>query len=176
MISPNTNEIKTMNKTQLAFNYQAKQNQLKNSYLQFQINQQTTAILSVSNTQEAIIVPVESVTSMPNMPNCILGLMNWRSRVIWVINLPKMFNLEGLDYHLKQYKIIVIKVESNLLGLAVQEIKGTTKITANDIHSPVGQVAASLVPYLCGCVEQNEETLLVLDANNIVNYAHGASN
>ena len=138
----------------------------------FQINQQTTAVLSIDHTQEAIIVPVEFVTSMPNMPPCILGLMNWRSRVIWIIDLPKMFNLEGLDYPMKQYNIIVIKVESKLLGLVVQSIKGTTKVIANDIHSPVGQVAASLVPYLCGCVEQKEEILLVLDANNIVNYSH----
>ncbi|BAZ82128.1 MAG: chemotaxis protein CheW [Sphaerospermopsis sp.] len=155
--------------------YQTIQNSLGDSYLQFQINQQTTAVLSVAHTQEAIIVPIEAVTSMPNMPACILGLMNWRSRVIWVIDLPKMFNLEGLDHRLRKYNIIVTKVESKLLGLVVQEIKGTTKLMADDIHSPVGQVAASLVPYLCGCVEQKEEILLVLDAHNIVNYSHGGS-
>lgn len=164
-----------MTKSQLSLYYQTNSNSLGDSYLQFQINQQTTAVLSVAHTQEAIIVPVESVTSMPNMPACILGLMNWRSRVIWVIDLPKMFNLEGLDHRLRKYNIIVIKVESKLLGLVVQEIKGTTKLMADDIHSPVGQVAASLVPYLCGCVEQKEEILLVLDAHNIVNYSHGGS-
>ncbi|MFM7370684.1 MAG: chemotaxis protein CheW, partial [Sphaerospermopsis kisseleviana] len=102
--------------------YQTIQNSLGDSYLQFQINQQTTAVLSVAHTQEAIIVPIEAVTSMPNMPACILGLMNWRSRVIWVIDLPKMFNLEGLDHRLRKYNIIVTKVESKLLGLVVQEI------------------------------------------------------
>jgi positive phototaxis protein PixI len=152
--------------------YQPIQSSLGDSYLKFQLNQQTTAVLSINHTQEAIIIPVESVTAMPNMPAYILGLMNWRSRIIWVIDLPKMFNLECLDHRLRQYNIIVIKVESLLLGLVVQEIKGTTKLMADDIHSPVGQVASSLVPYLCGCVEQKEETLLVLDAENIVNYAN----
>jgi twitching motility protein PilI len=165
-----------MTNSKLALYYQTGKNSLEDSYLQFQINQQTTAVLSISQIQEAIIVPIESVTSMPNMPAYILGLMNWRSRVIWVIDLPKMFNLEGLSYHSRKYNVIVIKVESNLLGLVVQEIKGTTKLMADDIHSPVGQVAASLVPYLCGCVEQKEETLLVLDGNNIVNYSHSSSN
>ncbi|MBD2296245.1 purine-binding chemotaxis protein CheW [Anabaena sphaerica FACHB-251] len=164
-----------MTKSQLTLYYQPGQNSLEDSYLQFQINQQTTAVLSITHTQEAIIVPVESVTSMPNMPSCILGLMNWRSRVIWVIDMPKMFNLEGLEHPLRQYNIIVIKVESKLLGLVVQEIKGTTKLRADDIHSPVGQVATSLVPYLCGCVEEKEEILLVLDARNIVNYSSAGS-
>ncbi|MEA5575219.1 chemotaxis protein CheW [Anabaena sp. UHCC 0451] len=164
-----------MTNSKLSLYYQPSQKSLEDSYLQFQINQQTTAVLSVIHTQEAIILPVESVTSMPNMPTYILGLMNWRSRVIWVIDLPKMFNLEGLDHHLRQYNIIVLKVESKLLGLVVQEIKGTTKLKPDDIHSPVGQVATSLVPYLCGCVEQKEEILLVLDAHNIVNYSHSDS-
>ncbi|TAF10092.1 MAG: purine-binding chemotaxis protein CheW [Nostocales cyanobacterium] len=164
-----------MTNSKLTLYYQPSESALGDSYLQFQINQQTTAVLLVTHTQEAIIVPVESVTSMPNMPACVLGLMNWRSRVIWVIEKKKMFNLEGLDHPLRQYNIIVIKVESNLLGLVVQEIKGTTKLMADDIHSPVGQVAASLVPYLCGCVEQKEEILLVLDAHSIVNYSHAGS-
>ncbi|MBD6616643.1 purine-binding chemotaxis protein CheW [Komarekiella sp. 'clone 1'] len=137
-------------------------------YLKFQLNQQTAAVLSMKYTQEAIIVPVESVTSMPNMPACILGLMNWRSRIIWVIDLPRMLNLQSLDNRLRQYNAIVIRVESLLLGLVVQEIKGTTKFLSDDVHSPVGQVASSLVPYLRGCVVQQKEILLVLDAQAIV--------
>jgi positive phototaxis protein PixI len=140
----------------------------KDGYLKFQLNQQTAAILSMRHTQEAVILPVESITSMPNMPACIIGLMNWRSRIIWVIDLPRMLNLESLDNRLRQYNVIVIKVESIILGLVVQEIKGTTKFIADDIGSPVEQVASSLVPYLCGCVVQQEEILLVLDAQAIV--------
>jgi twitching motility protein PilI len=102
------------------------------------------------------------------MPACILGLMNWRSHIIWVVDLPKMFNLEFLDHRLRQYNIIVIQIESMILGLVVQEIKGTTKFIADDIRSPVGQVASSLVPYLCGCVVQQEEILLVLDTVRIL--------
>jgi twitching motility protein PilI len=105
---------------------------------------------------------------MPNMPACILGLMNWRSRIIWAVDLPRMLNLEALDRKLWQYNAIVVKVESLILGLVVQEIKGTTKFMPDDIRSPIGQVTSSLVPYLRGCVVQEEETLLVLDAQAIV--------
>lgn len=144
------------------------QTNLGDGYLKFQLNQQTAAVLSMKYTQEAVIVPIESVTSMPNMPSCILGLMNWRSRIIWVVDLPRMLNLESLDYRVRQYSTIVIQVESLVLGLVVQEIKGTTKFIPDDIHSPIGQVASSLVPYLCGCVVQQQEILLVLDALAIV--------
>lgn len=143
-------------------------NNVGDGYIKFQLNQQTAAILSMKHTQEAIIVPVESVTSMPNMPACILGLMNWRSRIIWVVDLPRILNLESLDHRQRQYNVIVVRVESMLLGLVVQEIKGTAKFLPDEICSPVGQVASSLVPYLCGCVVQQQEISLVLDAQAIV--------
>ncbi|MFO0174564.1 MAG: chemotaxis protein CheW, partial [Aphanizomenon sp.] len=69
---------------------------------------------------------------------------------------------------LYQYNIIVIQIESMILGLVVQEIKGTTKFIVDDVRSPIGQVASSLVPYLCGCVVQQEQILLVLDAVHIL--------
>jgi twitching motility protein PilI len=148
-----------MTSTNVTLPLKPTQNNLADGYLKFQLNQQTTAVLSMRHTQEAIIVPIESITSMPNMAPCILGLMNWRSRIIWIVDLPRMLNL---------YSAIVIQVESLILGLVVQEIKGTTKFIPDAIHSPIGQVASSLVPYLCGCVVQQEEILLVLDAQAIV--------
>ena len=64
--------------------------------------------------------------------------------------------------------MIVIRVESVLLGLVVQDIKGTAKLMPDDIRSPLGHIASSLVPYLRGCVIQEKEILLVLDAQAIV--------
>ena len=157
-----------MKKLHLDFNNQTIYNSRENGYIKFQLNQQTGAVLSIAHTQEVIVVPVTSVTAIPNMPACILGLMNWRSHIIWVVDLPKMFNLECLDHRLYQYNIIVIQIESMILGLVVQEIKGTTKFIADDVRSPIGQVASSLVPYLCGCVVQQEQILLVLDAVHIL--------
>ncbi|MBH8577750.1 purine-binding chemotaxis protein CheW [Nostocaceae cyanobacterium CENA369] len=157
-----------MNHSQIVFAEKPTQNNLVDGYLKFQLNQQTTAVLSMKHAQEAVVLPIEAVTPMPNMPTCILGLMNWRSRIIWAVDLPRMLNLEALDRKLWQYNAIVVKVESLILGLVVQEIKGTTKFMPDDIRSPIGQVTSSLVPYLRGCVVQQEETLLVLDAQALV--------
>ncbi|HIK05513.1 MAG TPA: purine-binding chemotaxis protein CheW [Trichormus sp. M33_DOE_039] len=144
------------------------QNKVGDTYLKFQLNQQSAAILSMNFTQEAVVLPVDAITPMPNMPACILGLMNWRSRIIWTVDLPRMLNLESLDHRLRQYNIVVIKVESLILGLVVQEIKGITKFMPDEIRSPIGQVASSLVPYLQGCIAQPEEVFLVLDAKAII--------
>ncbi|MBD2430500.1 MULTISPECIES: chemotaxis protein CheW [Fischerella] len=157
-----------MNNSKITLAAKPTDQNLGDGYLRFQLNKLAPAVLPMRYTQEAIVVPVESITSMPNMPSCILGLMNWRSHIVWVVDLPRMFNLESLDHRFHQFNIIIIRVESLLLGLVVQEIKGTTKFMPDEIRSPVGQVASSLVPYLRGCVVQQKEVLLVLDAQAIV--------
>lgn len=141
---------------------------LGDGYLKFQINQQTAAVISMRHTQEAIVVPVESITSMPGMRECILGLMNWRSRIVWAVDLPRILNLESIETRLRQYNVIIVRVDSLLLGLVVDDIIGTVKFIPDEIHSPIGQVTSSLVPYLRGCVMQQQEMLLVLDAHAIV--------
>lgn len=158
-----------MNNSQSTLANLSPPNKVGDGYLKFLLNQQSAAILAMNYTQEAVILPVESITAMPNMASCVLGLMNWRSRIIWAIDLSKMLNLESLDNRLHQYNVIVIKVESMLLGLVVREIKGIAKFMPDEISSPIGQVASSLVPYLRGCVFQQEEVFLVLDAQAIVN-------
>ena len=105
-----------MNNSQIVFAEKPTENKLVDGYLKFQLNQQTTAVLSMKHAQEAVVMPIEAVTSMPNMPACILGLMNWRSRIIWAVDLPRMLNLEALDRKLWQYNAIVVKVESLILG------------------------------------------------------------
>lgn len=157
-----------MNNSKLPTSTAENLNSLGDGYLKFQVNQQTAAVISMQHTQEAIVAPVESVTSMPGMRECILGLMNWRSRIVWVVDLPRMLNLESVETRLRQYNIIIVRVDSLLLGLVVDDILGTLKFTPDEIHSPVGQVASSLVPYLRGCIMQQQQMLLVLDAQAIV--------
>ena len=155
-----------MNSSQTSRNHNVKTQ--GEAYLNFYLNPLTSAVLSVKHTQEAIVVPGEIITPMPNMPACIMGLMSWRSRIIWTVDLSMILNLESAHYRSRQFNIIVIKVESILLGLVVHNVKGTIKFMPDDIRSPIGQVATSLVPYLRGCVVQTQEILLVLDARAIV--------
>ncbi|MGB3655737.1 MAG: chemotaxis protein CheW, partial [Rivularia sp. (in: cyanobacteria)] len=63
---------------------------------------------------------------------------------------------------------IIVRTQSMILGLVVHEIIGTLRFNNDEIGSPIGQVASSLVPYLRGCIVQPQEILLVLDAQAIV--------
>ncbi|NEO97459.1 MAG: purine-binding chemotaxis protein CheW [Symploca sp. SIO2E9] len=146
---------------------QDKKNQ-GDSYLKFKFGQQTAAVLSMSRAQEFVILPPERLTPMPNMPAYVMGLLNRRSRVFWVIDLARMLGLLPLETNLQQYNIIIIRNDSTSLGLIVQAVEGVVRLSSESIQSPLGQVSSGLVPYLSGCILQEQEILLALDAEAII--------
>lgn len=137
-------------------------------YLRLQLEQQTPAVLSMEHTQEVIIVPGERITPIPNMPRCVLGLVNRHNKVLWVIDLAQILNLEPLDTKAHHYQMVIIRVGQAPLGLVVQEVKGVTRFTSDCIQSQIGFVTTSLAPYIHGCILQHKEVLLVLNAEAIV--------
>lgn len=142
------------------------------AYLKFRLNAQTPAIFSMRSVQEALVLPARRLTPIPNMPAAMMGLMNRRSRVIWVVDLAQLLELSTLDMNVQQYTLILVQVGTVPLGLAVQQVEGMIRLQADEVQSPVGQVSAALVPYLRGCALQEQpqkpEMLLVLEAEAIV--------
>lgn len=138
-------------------------------YLRLQLTPDTTAVLATDDTQEVLVVPGYKLTVMPNMPEVVLGLLNHRNRVIWVIDLPLLLGLPALELDVTQLTVAIIRPAGEKpLGLAVRQIRGLVRLETEAIQSPVGTVAAGLIPYLRGCCLHHQEILLVLAAEAII--------
>ncbi len=138
-------------------------------YLKLQLGQNIPAVLSMENTQEVLTVASRKITPMPNLPECFIGLLNQRSRIFWVINFPQILGLPPVDINLQQYSLVIIYANKIPLGLVVPAIKGVVRLVTAEIQSPIGNVAPDLVPYLQGCLLQENQIVLVLDPEAIVN-------
>jgi positive phototaxis protein PixI len=168
-------QAEVMNNTALVPQFTRSQKPSGDAYLKFHLAHQISAVFSMRHVQEALVLPSRRLTPMPNMPISMLGLMNRRSRVMWVVDLAQLLGLNlqtNLQQYKLQYSLVMIQVGAVPLGLAVQQIEGLTWIVPDAIQSPIGQVSTALVPYLRGCVlqkqEQKQELVLVLDAEAIV--------
>lgn len=147
-----------------------KTNTSGSAYLKIQLDRDTPAILPMDYAQEVVVIPAKRITPMPNMPACVLGLLNQRSRVFWVVDLPQLLDLSPLETkYIQQFNIAVVRVENVPLGLAVQQVKGLMRFPCERIQSSLGTVPSHLRPYLQGCVPQSGEVMLVLDPQAIVN-------
>jgi positive phototaxis protein PixI len=137
-------------------------------FLKVQLTAQQLAVLPMAQAQEAIAIPASRVTPMPNMPACVLGLLNHKSRVIWVVSLPQMLGLESQSLNVQQYNLAIIRSGKTSLGLVVPAIQGVIRLDTDAVQSIEGEVLPEQVPYLRGCFIQEREMLWVLDAEAIV--------
>ncbi|AFY76941.1 MAG: purine-binding chemotaxis protein CheW [Hydrococcus sp. C42_A2020_068] len=158
-----------MNLSTLNLQSNRSQKAVGQAYLKFQLDAKTQAALSMDAAQEVLIVPSSRLTFMPNMPYCVLGLLNQRSRVYWVVDLPQLLEMPMLPSDTQQYNITIARSGNMALALAVLTVRGVTRFLPEAIQSPIGTVAPGLTPYLQGLVPQEREILLVLDPEAILN-------
>jgi twitching motility protein PilI len=137
-------------------------------YLELKLGDNTVAGLPMKHAQEVLTIPARRITPMPNMPSCIMGLLNQRSRIFWLIDLSQLLEKQPIDRNLNEYHLAVIRVDNCPLGLIVPQVKGVIRLDLEDIQSPVGNVSPGLVPYLQGCSIQPQGIVLVLDAEAII--------
>lgn len=152
-----------MNASKIKLPVTQAQTNLGDGYLQFKLNQSTTAVVLVNFTQEVIVLPNDLITSIPNTSELILGLMNWRNRIIWVLDLPRILGLDSQTYRMRQCNILVIRHEGETIGLMVPEIKGTVRFNSDNIQFSNHQIAPNILPYLKGCIWREDELNLVLN-------------
>jgi twitching motility protein PilI len=138
-------------------------------YLRLELGQTTPVVLPMKHAQEVLILPAKRITVMPNMPPYLLGLLNQRSRILWVADLPQLLQLEPVDRNLQQFHLAIIRVDNVPLGLVVPQVAGIIRLNTEEIQSPLGNVSEGLIPYLQGCLMQPEGIFLVLDPAAIIN-------
>ena len=137
------------------------------AYLKFQLAPRVPAVFAARAVEEATVLPTSQVTAIPNMPSCMIGLVNRRTRVIWLANLVKLLGMPIPERPTQQYSTVIVKAGSSL-GLIVDEIDGIIHLPAESLQAPPAQVNPILVPYLKGCAVQDDQILLVLDAEAVL--------
>ncbi len=137
-------------------------------YLKVLLKPDQAAVLPMGQAQEAIAIPTHRVTPVPNMAACILGLLNHKSRVIWVVDLPFLLGLSSRLLNVQQYNIAIIRSGKTPLGLVVPEIQGVVRLTLDAVRPPVEEILPALMPCLKGYLMQSQERLWVLDTEAII--------
>ncbi|MGL5836083.1 MAG: chemotaxis protein CheW [Waterburya sp.] len=143
------------------------------AYIRFQLTSKMTALLSMKQVEESLLIAPEEITPMPNMPESVIGIMSSRDRVLCVFDLAQLLNLDSSLIAPRQYQIIVLEVskilsseQSLYLGLAVNHLQGVIRLTSEKLQLPQ-DLPAGLTSYVRRCIWENEQQLLVLDTKAI---------
>ena len=81
------------------------------------------------------IIPMQTITRVPQMPNFIEGITNLRGDLIGVLDVRKRFGKRSKEYD-EQTCIVVIVYNQYTLGLIVDGVKATQTIEPANISTP----------------------------------------
>jgi positive phototaxis protein PixI len=144
------------------------QKKLGAAYLRLQIAPNATAAVAMQAARAALVVNVDRLTPLPNMPNYVIGLLAHRSRVLWTLDLAKILGYSPVDLRRSTVNIVLLEIDRQVVAFAVPEISGVLRFMPEEVISPLANFSAELVPYLQGWLPYEGETLLILSARALV--------
>ncbi len=130
----------------------------------FRLAQEEYAI-EIIRVQEIILIG--EVTSLPQTPPYIKGVINLRSTVIPIVDLRLRFGLpqEGVT---DETRIMVVNVAGKTIGLIVDAVSEVLRIAQEQISPPPPTVAGLEQNYLVGLAKLDERLLILLDIEQII--------
>lgn len=113
------------------------------------------------------IVRMQHITRVPKSLNYIKGVINLRGEVVPVFSLRLKMGLEEIEQN-KNNRIIILKVEGDIVGIIVDEVKEVVNISTNDIEKVYRESNDGLPNFLLGVGKDNDSLISLLDINEVL--------
>jgi len=113
------------------------------------------------------IIRTMAITKVPNSPPYVEGVINLRGKVIPVIDLRGLFNMESRS-HDNHTRIIVIELHGMIIGFVVDEVSEVLRIQSNTVESPPPVVAGIESEYIKGVGKLDDRLLILLDLEKLI--------
>jgi purine-binding chemotaxis protein CheW len=113
------------------------------------------------------IVRVPEITSVPNAPEYIEGVINLRGRIIPVVDMRKRFR-EEVTLPSKKNRIVVVELENRLIGLLVNSASEVLRIPPSDVQAPQDVFQEGELNYITGVGKLKGRLVILLDLNRIL--------
>jgi twitching motility protein PilI len=142
-------------------------------YLSLQLERNVTVAVQLKIVRETLVLAAERFTQMPNVHHCLMGLVEHRSNVFWVLDLPQLLGFTPLQSNAIETHLAILQVGGAFLGIGVYRIGRVLRFADSDLHSPLESANTNtpieIVKFLKGWVSHPESgsNLYVLDAEAI---------
>ena len=116
------------------------------------------------------IIPFQAITAIPETEDYIKGLINLRGKIIPVIDICLRFKQEPFEYN-DRTCIVVINVQSTVVGLIIENIAEVVEIQEENILPPpsIGRSDRVQNKYVYGIGKVGDSVKLLLDPDKLLN-------
>jgi purine-binding chemotaxis protein CheW len=113
------------------------------------------------------IVRVPAITSVPDSPEFVEGVINLRGKIVSVVDLRKRFGETKTDAH-KKNRVIVVESEGKLVGLIVDAASEVMRIPNADIEPPPSILQNSESSYVTGVGKLHNRLIILVDLKRVL--------
>lgn len=130
----------------------------------FRIGNETFGVC-ISHVREIVRVP--EITAVPNAPDYVEGVINLRGKIIPVMDLRKRFGEREIQPD-KKNRILVVEIDSKLVGLIVKSASEVIKIPPSEIETPASLLQEGEVGFVTGVGKLNGRLIILVDLNKLL--------
>jgi|SRR5581483_537161 len=113
------------------------------------------------------IVRVPEITSVPDSPEFVEGVINLRGKIVSVVDLRKRFGEANIDPG-KKNRVIVVESDGKLVGLIVDSASEVLRIPNADIEPPPSALQSSESSYVTGVGKLNNRLIILVDLKRVL--------
>lgn len=116
------------------------------------------------------VLEKQHITKVPQTPDHILGITNFRGEILPVINMRHKFNLPSLDFNAKSITIIydISSDDKNFIVAATADsVKDVIEISPDEIKAVPELGISYESKFISGAIRRNDNFILILNANKI---------
>jgi twitching motility protein PilI len=146
-------------------------------YFHIQLQPNIELLIPLEHTGSAISLPVEQICPIPGIPPAVLGVVNQRGKLLWVIQLSNLLGLRQSETSLRaQYNLTLLVLsatsrttgeqESRMVGCVVSTLKEIIFLDSKQFK-PVPAKSPILCSFLSGMAQIERSLVSVLNVNAV---------
>jgi len=118
------------------------------------------------------IIGMMPITTVPQTPGFVKGVINLRGKVIPVIDLRRRFGMDAIDYT-ERTCIIVVEIEGSAgtvqIGIVVDAVSEVLNVNAEDVEETPTFGAELNTDYILGMAKMEGGVKILLDIDKVLN-------
>ena len=113
------------------------------------------------------IIGLMDITTVPQTPDYMKGVINLRGKVIPVIDLRMKFSMQE-EEHTKETCVIVVEVSGTSIGLIVDSVSEVSDINGTEIEDAPSFGQGIDTSFIMGLGKVKEKIIILLDINAVL--------
>jgi len=140
----------------------------QNQYLTFFLAGEEYGV-SILDVQEVRVW--DGVTSIPNAPAYVKGVLDLRGVIVPIIDLRIRFNMESVEYD-ETTVIVVLKIEAegkeHIIGIVVDAVSDVLDVTSEQQKAAPEFETSGNTEFISGLATVNNKMVILLDTNKLL--------